>query len=368
MKRIQALIFKELIAVWRDKKSRFVVIFPPLVQLFLFAFAATLDVKNITIGILNRDSGEKGFELVEKIRGSTFFDQIVYLEKVEDSAFFIDNQKGQVVLSIDETFSRKLDAKEKVTLQLILDGRKANTVQIIAGYLNQILANFNENLDKTPSQEAPKIELIPRNWFNPNLLYPWFTVPGLLGIMTMSVTLLIIVLAVARERELGTFDQLLVSPLTPTEIVIGKTIPSMIVGLLEGTFIALIAKFIFQIPFEGSILLLYLGLFFYVMAITGFGLFVSSLCSTQQQAILGAFLFLTPAVLLSGFATPIENMPIWLQKFTYLNPARYFLIISRGSFLKAVPIDVILKNSWPLAILSLGILTLAGYLFRKRFS
>ena len=368
MNRVLVLIIKELIAVWRDKKSRFILIFPPIWQLFIFAFAATLDVKNVTIGILNRDNGEKGFELVQRFKGSPIFTHVIELGAIEQIAPFIDNQKGPIILSIDESFSRKIDAEEPAIVQMILDGRKSNTAQVISGYVNDIIQQFNEDLGIEEHAHPPQIELMGRNWFNPNLLYYWFTVPGLLAILTMVVTLLIIVLSVARERELGTFDQLLVSPLTPTEIVIGKTIPSILVGMAEGTLIVFAIPCIFQIPFAGSLPLLYLGMFFYVAAITGVGLFISSLCATQQQAILGAFVFITPSILLSGFATPIENMPSWLQPITYLNPTRYFMYISRGIFLKAIPPLAVLKNIWPLALIAFAILTAAGRAFRRRFT
>ncbi|MDE3055839.1 MAG: ABC transporter permease [Verrucomicrobiota bacterium] len=360
--RLISLIIKEFIAVWQDRKSRFLLIFPPLWQLFIFAFAATLDVKNVTVGILNRDSGEKGFELVERLRGSPFFTHLVYLSSVEEIAPFIDMQKGPVVVSIDETFSRFLDAGESASVQLILDGRKSNTAQIILGYMSDIVARFNSDLFPAPST----IQIVPRNWFNPNLLYPWFTVPGLLGILTLVVTMLVVVLAVAREREIGTFDQLLVSPLTPTEIVLGKSIPAILIGMAEGTLIVLAILFVFRIPFSGSLPLFYLAMFFYVVAISGVGLFISSLCNTQQQAILGAFVFFMPSILLSGFATPIETMPEWLQWVTAINPVRYFEFISRGTFLKALPASVILENIWPLACTALVTFPVAGFFFRKR--
>ena len=367
MNRILALIHKELLSVWRDRKSRFILFFPPILQLFIFAFAATLDVKNISIGILNRDHGEKGFELVQRFRGSKTFANITHLGAIEEITPFIDQQKGPVVLSIDEEFSRKIDVGDTAPIQIILDGRKSNTAQVITGYVTEIIEEFSkEMLQKEPFLLQP-IELIPRNWFNPNLLYPWFTVPGLLVILTMVEALLITALSVARERELGTLDQLLVSPLTPFEIIIGKTIPSILIGIAEGTVIVLAILFIFQIPFFGSLPLLYLGMFFFILAVTGIGLFISSLAQNQQQAILGAFIFMTPAILLSGFATPIENMPDWLQTVTYLNPLRYFLYISRGIFLKAIPASAILNHIWPLALMSLIILTAAGRFFRRRF-
>ncbi|HAB99881.1 MAG TPA: hypothetical protein DCE71_08675 [Parachlamydiales bacterium] len=367
LNRIIALVIKELISVWRDKKTRFILIFPPLWQLFVFSFAATLDVKNVTIGLLNRDHGEKGFELVQRIKGSPIFTHVIPLEAVESIAPFINEQVGPVVLSIDEEFSRKLDANLSPSLQLILDGRKSNTSQIVAGYVTTIVNQFAQEMAHKEKAPVQPIELIQRNWFNPNLLYNWFTIPGLLAVLTMVEALLITGLSVARERELGTFDQLLVSPLRPSEILIGKTIPAIIVGVLEGLLLVFAILLLFQIPFVGSFLLLLLSMFIYVTAITGVGLFISSLCSTQQQAILGSFVFLTPAILLSGFATPIENMPAWLQYATYINPARYFMYISRGLFLKDLPAETVFSHLWPLCLIAFFNLTAAARFFRRRF-
>ncbi len=367
MNRIFALVIKELISLWRDKKTRFILIFPPLWQLFVFSFAATLDVKNVTIGLLNRDHGEKGFELVQRIQGSPIFTHVIFLETVESIAPFINEQVGPVVLSIDEEFSRKLDAHLSPSLQLILDGRKSNTSQIVAGYVTSIVNQFAQEMAHKEQEPVQPIELIQRNWFNPNLLYNWFTIPGLLAVLTMVEALLITGLSVARERELGTFDQLLVSPLRPAEILIGKTIPAIVVGVLEGLLLIFAILTLFQIPFVGSFLLLLLSMLIYVTAITGVGLFISSLCSTQQQAILGSFVFLTPAILLSGFATPIENMPTWLQYATYINPARYFMYISRGLFLKNLPPDAVFAHLWPLCLIALFNLTAAARFFRRRF-
>lgn len=368
MNRIIALIIKELISLWRDKKTRFILIFPPLWQLFVFSFAATLDVKNVTIGILNRDHGEMGFELVQRFKGSPIFTHVILLEAVPSIAPFINEQVGPAVLSIDEEFSRKLDANLSPSLQLILDGRKSNTSQIVAGYVATIINEFAREMARKEKLPVQPIEIVPRNWFNPNLLYNWFTIPGLLAVLTMVEALLITGLSVARERELGTFDQLLVSPLSPSEILIGKTIPAIIVGLLEGLILIASICLLFHIPFEGSFLLLLFSMLIFVTAITGVGLFISSLCSTQQQAILGSFVFLTPAILLSGFATPIENMPSWLQHVTYINPARYFMYISRGIFLKDLPASTTLHHLWPLALIALFNLTAAARFFRRRFA
>lgn len=366
LSRIFALIIKEIHAIWRDKKSRAVLVLPPIMQLFVFAFAATLDVKNVAIGVVNRDSGEQSIELLQRFHGSPTFSHITYLPSVNEIAPYINNQRGFAVISLDEQFSRNLDANKPADVQLILDGRKSNSTQIITGYVATIINQFNNDLAAKKEIQLQTSTIVPRNWFNPNLLYYWFNVPSLCGILTMVEALILTSLSIAREKELGTFDQLLVSPAESIEILIGKTIPAIIISMAEGSLIIFFAVFVFQIPFTGSLLLLYFSMFIFVCCIIGIGLFISSLCSTQQQALLGSSLFMMPSVILSGFATPIENMPTWLQQVTYLIPLRYFLVIAKGIFLKAMPWDVVLSNTWPMAIIAVVTLTSATWFFRKR--
>lgn len=206
LQRILTLIYKELLAVWRDKKSRAVLIFPPLLQLVIFSLAGTLDVKNVPIGILNRDQGAESFELLQRFQGSPTFNHILYLESVKDIAPVIDNQQAMMVLHIDEQFSRNLRAEKGADIQLILDGRKSNTAQIVQGYAIRIINQFNRDFATRVNIPQQNTEIFPRNWFNPNLLYYWFNVPNLSGILTMLIGLTVTALSVARERELGTFD------------------------------------------------------------------------------------------------------------------------------------------------------------------
>lgn len=365
-RRVWALLVKEIFAVWNDKKSRMLLVVPPMLQLFIFAWAATLDVKNVPIGVFNRDNGAHSFELLQRFHGAPMFTKIFYLNSIEEIATFIDNQKGLMVIHIDEQFSRNLEARKPADLQLILDGRKSNTTQILFGYASSIIEQFNHDLQLRVSATSASSELVIRNWFNPNLLYYWYNVPCLCAILSMVTTLAVTALSVARERELGTFDQLLVSPLLPVEILIGKALPAVFIGMMEGTLILLAAIFLFQIPFTGSLPLLYFSMFLFVSSIVGIGLFISALCSTQQQAILGSFLFTSPAISLSGFATPVENTPLWLQYITHIIPLRYFLIIVKGSFLKAIPADVVLNNAWQMALIACITLSAATWLFRKR--
>jgi ABC-2 type transport system permease protein len=366
LNRILTLIIKEFLAVWRDKKSRIVLIVPPIIQLFIFAFAATLDVKNVPIGILNLDNGKQGFELAQRFHGSPVFTKIEYLKSVKEITPFIDNMRGAMVVSLDQQFSRNLEMEQPAQVQLILDGRKSNTTQIVAGYASSIIQKFNN--DFTAANEIPQqnTELIIRNWFNPNLLYYWYNIPSLSGILTMLVALLVTALSVARERELGTFDQLLVSPVTPFEILVGKTVPAVIISMLEGSLIIFVGVYIFKVPFMGSLFLLYCSMFVFVLAIVGVGLLISSLSNTQQQAVLGSFLFMSPSVILSGFATPIENMPEWLQPITYLMPLRYYLVVAKGIFLKDIPADIVFNNIWPTILIAIFTLSTASWFFKRR--
>ncbi|MBM3201106.1 MAG: ABC transporter permease [Chlamydiae bacterium] len=357
---MKTLIWREFVSVLIDKKIRISLLLPPVIQLFVFTYAATLDVKNIKMGILNQDGGKQSIELIQRIQGSPYFSDIIALKGVQEITHFMDSQKGMLVLQIDQDFSRKIERKEPLEVMIILDGRKSNSNQIVAGYISDIVANYNLEFSKQ------KIEIIPRVWFNPNSLYYWYNIPCLVAVLSMLICLIITTQSVARERELGTFDQLLVSPLTSREILFGKMVPGIVIGIFEGMLMLLVGTTILGVPFTGSLCLYVLSLFFFVVAVSGVGLFISSLCYTQQQAMLGNFVFVMPAVLLSGYATPIENMPGWLQPITYVNPLTYMLIISKGIVLKAMPWQIVLENLWPLIPIGMFTITSAGILFRKK--
>lgn len=364
--RVRALLWKEILAVYRDPRSRTVLIIPPIMQLLIFTFAATLDVKNIPIGFIDRDQGNRGYELVQRFRGSPVFSKVVQIDAMEEIPTFMDRQEGVMVVSIGPEFSREIALLRSPSIQLIMDGRKSNTAQIIAGYASAIIQQYGDEIAFSRGIVLRRSELFPRNWYNPNLIYHWYNVPNLVGILTMITALLVTSLSVAREREMGTFDQLLVSPISPFEILLGKALPASIIGVAEGSIILVIGTTLLGVPFTGNIFILYLCLIIFVFCAVGVGLFISSLCTTQQQAILGTFVFMSPSVLLAGYATPIENMPVWLQYITYANPLRYILVILRGSFLKAAPFEVILSNVWPLLIIAAATLTAATLLFRSR--
>ncbi len=363
---IKALIIKEFIATLMDKKSRFVLILTPIIQLIVLSNAATLDVTHATVGVLNKDFGKPAYEMIQRFQGSKIFTDIYYLSSEKELASMLDHQKIMMAVHIDEQFSKNLLQGNPGAVQLILDGRKSNTAQILQGYALQIVNQFNEDYLKSKGIYMQRSEVIPRNWYNPNLIYTWFTVPGLIGILSMVISLILTTMSVARERELGTFDQLLVSPLTPFQILIGKTIPAIVLGITEASLILISGLFIFRIPFSGSFFALYIGMFFFVCSIVGIGLFLSSICKTQQQALLLSFVFLSPAIICSGYATPIETMPEWLQKATLMNPLRFYLVIIRGCFLKNLPLIDILNNTYPIIFIAFFNLFFSFWFFKKR--
>lgn len=364
--RLRALIVKELLAVLRDPKSRAILIGPPIVQLLLFSYAATLEVKNIDLLVLNQDSGRWGTEFIARIEGTPTFRQIMRAESRRDIQDAVNQQEVIGALQIGPTFSRDIEAGRPSDIQIILDGRRSNAAQIVAGYLNQIVMELAASTPAGQRAGPTAIEITPRNWFNPNLNYQWFMVPNLIANIALLIGLIVTSLSIARERELGTFDQLLVSPLRTHEILLGKLTPSMLIGLFHFTVYILAAVFFFEVPFRGSLLLLYASGVVYLLAVVGLGLFISAMSMTQQQAILGAFLLMVPATLLSGFATPIDNMPEWLRPVTLVNPLRYFLIIVRGAFLRDLPLSEVLANTIPLALIAVAALSAAAWLFRRR--
>jgi len=363
---IFALAIKELLALLRDPRSRIVLIGPPIVQLLVFGFAATFDLNQAPMAIYDEDGGGPARELIARFEGSRNFRIVEHIDRDAQVAALINNRETLLVLRIGPRFSADVLRGQGGQVQVILDGRNSNTAVIAFNYMRTILIDFNEDWASRHGQSGLPARLEIRPWYNANLESRWFIVPGIVGLLTLVVTLIVTALSVAREREAGTFDQLLVTPLRPVEILIGKSIPGVLVGLVQGSLIILIAVHGFGIPLRGSLGALYLGMALFLLSAVGVGLMISSLAVTQQQGLLGAFLFLVPAVILSGFATPIANMPEAVQLITYLDPLRYFLIVLRGVFLKGDSYGLLLPQYWPMALIGLVSLSAAGWLFRHR--
>ncbi|MBK1698168.1 ABC transporter permease [Rhodovibrio salinarum] len=364
--RLAALVVKEFRAIWRDRRSRAVLILPPLVQLLIFAYAATFDVDNARLAILNQDMSAESRDLVARFTASDGFRPVARLDHVDEIAPTIDEKRALAVLHIGPDFAADLKGSGAAEVQLILDGRRANSALVVLGYADEIVAGFVRDQGETAGAAGPPATLVSRAWFNPNLKSQWFIVPGLVGTLTLVVTMVVAGLSVARERELGTYEQLMVTPLRPVEVLIGKMVPALLIGLFEGAAITAIAIYWFQVPFRGDLALLALALVLFLISSVSVGLMISAYARTQQQAIVGAFLFLMPAIILSGFATPIDNMPTFVQLLTYADPLRYMLVILRGLFLRDLPVELVLQQLWPMLVIAVVTGVVAVWLFRKR--
>jgi len=368
LQRIVALAIKELLAVLKDRKSRIVLVVPPILQLLVFGYAATFDLNDIPVAVYNEDRSAPSRELVSHITGSPHFRLHATIDHDGQIAPLIDNKAVLGVVHIGPHFSAGLLGGRSPRVQVIIDGRNSNTAQLVQGYLREIVRDFNLAWARRSGRPPPPAVLQVRPWFNSNLVSRWFIVPGIVGLLTLVITTIVTALSVAREREAGTFDQLLVTPMRPVEILIGKSFPGVLIGAIEGSFILLMAVYWFDVPLRGSLGALYTGMFLFLLSAVGIGLMISSLAVTQQQGMLGAFLFLVPAVILSGFATPIANMPDAVQLLTSVNPLRYFLIILRGVFLEGDTVATLVQYYWPMAVIALVTLSLAGWLFRHRLN
>ncbi len=352
----------------RDPASRVVLIGPPIIQLIVFGYAATFELKHVPFVVYNQDQGLLSREFIARFAGAPSFELLQPVGNQTALEQAIDDKSALMAMDIGPNFSADLERGRPAHVQIILDGRDSNTAAIAMGYVQSIVTRFNQTQLVQHDMKPPPTVLLDRAWFNPNLDSRWFIVPGICGILTLLVSMLTTGLSVAREREMGTFDQLLVTPMPPTEILVGKALPGFLVGTGEATLIIVVAIFWFHVPFTGSLVGLYLGLLCFLFSSVGIGLMISSLAVTQQQGLLGVFLFMVPAIVLSGFATPIANMPRAVQYITLLDPLRYFLIVLRVSFLEGGGTSLFWPEYWPLLTIGLSCMIVAGNLFRKRLA
>ena len=356
------LIKKELQALFGSAQSRRMLIMPVVVQLLVFPFAATLEVSNSTLAIYNQDGGAASIELIQRLAAAHAFPRLIMINSDAQCRTVIDRQQALLAIRIPPNFSVAIAHHQPVPIQAIIDARRSNSAQIAFGYAQQIVQQFALEQDDS----SPPVQLLVTNINNPNLEYRWFVLPCLVAIITTIGCLMVTALSLAREREEGTFEQLLVSPLTPGTIMLGKAIPGILIAMLQGSIIALAAVFVYHVPLSGSIALLYLTLFCYGLSLAGFGLCISAVCKSQQQAFLGVFGFMSPAVILSGYMAPIENMPPVLQLISAANPLTHAIIIIKGIFLKGLTFSEAWPHMWPLLVISSVTLTLAYAMFIRR--
>jgi ABC-2 type transport system permease protein len=366
--RILALIRKELLAVLKDPRTRTSLFLPPILQCMLFGYAASYDLTHVPYAVLDQDRSAASHDLLARLDGSGVFDRVANLDRASDIARFIDGRRALLVIQIGPDFQRRLEAGQPADIQLIADGRNSNTAGTAGGYVSAIVESFNADWRQSRSQTNPPVQVTTRSWFNPNLITRWNMIPGLVGTLTMLQTLVLTAMSVAREREQGTFDQLLVTPLRPAEIMAGKAVPAMTIGLIQATTILLVAQLWFGIPFAGSFVVLYASLVPFLLAAVGLGLAVSSFAATMQQAMLYSFVLIMPFTLLSGLTTPIANMPPLLQYITLANPLRYAIIMAQRVYLEGVGVGELIHELWPLALIATIALTTASWMFRRRLT
>jgi ABC-2 type transport system permease protein len=364
--RVLALIRKEILAVMKDARTRNMLLLQPVLQCLLFGYAATLDLNNVPYAAFDRDRSTASSALLAKLDGSGVFHRIANLTDPAEARRLIDNQTVLVVVQIDSDFQRRLSDGEAARVQVIADGRNSNTAGSALGYIDAAVASFNADWRSEHGLAGPQIQLDQRAWYNANLETRWNLIPALIGTITMMSTMMLAALSVAREREEGTFDQLLVTPFTPVEIMAGKAIPAMMIGLVQATNALLVAQLWFRIPFAGNYITLYVGLILFLLAAVGIGLFISSIAATMQQAMLYAFVAIMPFALLSGLATPISSMPAAVQDFTLINPLRYAIDLVHRIYLEGAGLDRLVPDLWPMAIIATITLGAAAWMFRNR--
>ncbi len=362
-KKILALIKKEFIITWIDPKSRAIIVALPIIQLILFSYAITMEVKNIDVVVVDQDNSIESRDLISRFEFSPQFRKIYRVKNMKQMESKIDNKDANMGLYINNDFSTNITSHTPTDVMIITDGRQTNSAAIIAGYASQIIANYSQEI--APANGV-KIDVVTRNWYNPNLEYRWFILTVIVAMLASVITLILTALSIAREREMGTFDQLIVSPLSSIDILVGKTVPPLVIAMALTCVMTFVVKNFFGMPFEGSIFLFLVSMLISLLSLVGVGLYISSICRTQQQTILGVITFMMPAVLLSGFISPIEDMPVFLQYLTLFNPIRFFMALTRDLFLKGMTFADVSMNLIPLIVTASITLSLACWSFKKQ--
>ncbi len=360
--RILALIIKELTSLWSDKKTRYVLLIPPLIQVVIFANAANYDVREVPISVWNEDIGAQANEYIRGFTYSPAFVSAPDVRSPEQAREVLESKTAAAVLHIPQRFSADVLAGRPTHVQMLIDARRSNTALMVGDYAAEISQDYAARIG---GKLAQPVDIEITDLLNPTLDSQWFILPGLVVVLSLIMTMLVSALSLARERELGTFEQMLVTPLRPAEIMFGKAVPALIVGLFEANIVFVAALLMFGVPFKGNLPVLEICLLLFSLAGVGIGLAISAVTKTQQQAILGVFVFVSPALVISGYANPIENMPPLMQWVSLLNPVRYMLVIARGMFLENLPASVVISQSWPMLITAVVLLAAATFMVRR---
>ena len=364
LRRLYAMLIKEFIQTFRDPRMRVVLFVLPVVQTVIFGFAVSLEVKNIPTVVIDRDHTPQSRLFSESLYASGYFvpvPGILHEDQAEDA---IDRSRVRLMVVVDQGFSEK--RRQPVPVQAIIDGTDSNTAGIILGYLNRFVASQNREAARESGRSSqPAVTLIPRVWFNQDLASPPFYVPAVIANILFIITMLLSAMAIVREKEIGTIEQVMVTPIKKAEFILGKTIPFVIIGYANVTLISIVGWLVFRVPIRGSLLLLALATGLFLMSSLGTGLFISTISGTQQQAKMSAFFVLFIAMLLSGFAFPVDSMPLAVQWLTWINPVRWYMESIRGLYLKGIGLDVLWKQLGMLFLIGMVVLGAAVNRFRK---
>jgi len=370
--RLRAMLIKEFIQVFRDPRMRFVLFVIPALQTVIFGYAVNMDVKNIPTAILDRDNSAESRDLVAIMGSSGYFKTVARIEHYDQAGALLDRGTVRVALVINHGFAEDLHAGRASAVQVLLDGSDSNTAGVISGYLGRLAIAYNSRLQADYAARHAgmparfgRVELVSRAWFNDNLESPPFYVPAVITNILFVITMLLSSLAIVREKEIGTIEQVIVTPIRKGEFILGKTLPFVLIGYIDVALISGVGALVFDAPVRGSLWLLFLATTLFLMSSLGAGLLISTVSQTQQQAMMTAFFIIFPAMLLSGFAFPIENMPEPAQWLTLLNPLRYYMVIIRGIFLKGIGIEILWPQLAALGGLGVVLLSLAVTRFHK---
>jgi ABC-2 type transport system permease protein len=363
---MKQMVLKEFIQIFRDKRMKAIVFVIPVLQTLVFGFAVTTDVNNIPTAVMDLDRSFESRELARRFTSSGYFTITAAPETPAAVQDLLDRASVTVALQINRGFSSDLKRGIPTSVQVLADGTDSNTAIVALDYANRIIKRYSQDLSGPTARSSARIDLRQRAWYNPELRSKNYNVPGVIAMVIMLTSLLLTSMAVVREREIGTMEQLMVTPLKPIELILGKTIPFALIAFFDMALITVLGTLIFHIPINGPLWLLPLSTAIYLLSVLGTGLFISTIAKTQQQALMATFLFYMPAILLSGFIFPIENMPVIFQYATYANPLRYFLIIIRGIFLKGSGIAILWPQMLSLLVLGATVLALSVFRFRKR--
>lgn len=373
LNRLKHMLIKELIQLFRDPRARFGLLVPSILQVLIYGYAASFELHHVRMAVLDHDHSYESRELLSRFESNGHFDLAATLENRHQISDQIDHGKVTLAIQILPGFAELLRKGQTAPVQVILDGTDSNTALIALGYINEIANGFAQDyaydnlMRKAPSiaVHMPNVELTRRPWYNPNLESQWFFVPGTVGSILFTSCLTLAAFAIVREREVGTLEQVMVSPISRLEFILGKTMPFFFIALTQAIVITLIGRLWFQVPFRGSYLVFAVGTTFFLLSVLGAALLISTISSTQQQAMIASFFVITPSITLAGFSFPISAMPVALQYLTYLDPLRFYLVIIRDTFLKGSEARVLAPQIFALVVLATIMLSISGRYFHK---